>query len=312
MSFSSGFALGDLWFQASDRADDGVLDAFFPAYDKAFILPNEKEGMEGFQSCLALNHGAMHETLSTRHGRFRELVLVAREKRAGTVVGGANFLVLLPQPTSLHEATWTINLNYLFVDPALRGRSLSRKVLSACRRLAGQLVHTEPRTGAIPEGLVFLELNDPFRLTPEQYRIDSEHAGIDQLARLAYWSHMGAKVLDFTYVQPALSAQQGDDDTLAMAVIGSTDGQLSAGLVRNHLERFFAISVLKGSPLDKSPSVRRQMTELGQLTERGKPVRLLDLADPESRLQALLNRADDRPVSLVEALMRMCHDDRGS
>ena len=85
----SCFREADLSIEATDRADNGVLDAFYAAYDKAFVLANEKEELDGFHDCLALNVGGAHERLRARYGPFRELVMVARDN-SGAVVGGAN------------------------------------------------------------------------------------------------------------------------------------------------------------------------------------------------------------------------------
>jgi hypothetical protein len=296
------------WVQASDRADDGVLADFFPVYDAAFVLANEKEGMEGFIDCLALNHGGQHDDLRATCGQFRELVLVVRGAPEGPVLGGANILVLVHQASQATGFDYTLNLNYVFVTPGQRGKHLSRVLLAACQHLAAELVRGQPSpsvSNTPPSGLIFLEINDPFRLTPEQYRIDSEHAGIDQLARLAYWSRMGAKVLNWSYVQPALSADQKDDDTLCLAVIGAPEGHLAASLVLYHLERFFAISVLKGQPVKSNDSAHAQVVRLRRAAGTGAGVTLLGLSERLSRLSYQLRQSLVRPLSLPMALQDM-------
>lgn len=296
-------ASSGLYFEVTDRSDDGVLDAFYPAFDAAFVLDSEKERIEGFVACLALNAGATHQALQERYGPFRELVLVARETPEGQVLGGANFLVLALPAEGSEPARHTLNLNYLFVDPAQRGRGLSRQIMQACSELAATLFKSWRGGDEATEGLMFLEVNDPLRLTPEEYRIDSEHAGIDQVARLSYWARAGAAVLDLAYVQPALSADQQDDDTLALAVIGSHHAALPASTVYRHLERFFAISVLKGAPIDSSPSAQSQLRRLLDATRSGRSVALLDLGAGLPRVaQQVTCSPDDRCNSLPEAL----------
>jgi GNAT superfamily N-acetyltransferase len=295
------FREGDLSIEATDRADDGVLDAFFAAYDTAFVLANEKEEIGGFRDCLALNAGARHEALQARYGPFRELLLVARDDDDGTIVGGANFIVIAQAAQAAHGIGFTVNLNYLFVTPPRRGRRRSRQLLSACRRLAGIVAAAwQPQPAA--RCLVFLEINDPFRLTPEQYRLDSQHAGIDQVARLAYWARMGATVLDWPYVQPALSAQQADDTTLALAVLDAGRAQLPAAVVLWHLERFFAISVLKGAALASSASAQAQVQRLQRDAAAQRELNLLELAHAGANLRAQLQRTRDRPATLTAAL----------
>jgi len=294
------FREGDLSIQATDRADDGVLDAFYAAYDKAFVLANEKEELGGFVDCLALNFGAEHARLRARYGPYRELIMVARDD-SGAVVGGANFIVIQHPTGAAHGIGHTVNLNYLFVAPGQRGKSRSRRLLAACHRLADAAAMSWRGDGAV-KSLFFLEINDPFRLTPEQYRLDSEHAGIDQIARLAYWARMGATLLDWPYVQPALSAEQQDDRTLAYAVLDAGADRLPSALVCWHLERFFAISVLKGVDMQSSPSASRQVRALQRQAATGASLRLLDFGSASEALRTQLNRASGRPPSLQAAL----------
>jgi GNAT superfamily N-acetyltransferase len=294
------FRAADLSIEATDRADDGVLDAFYAAYDKAFVLANEKEELDGFRDCLALNTGAAHEHLRARYGPFRELVMVARDD-GGSVVGGANVIVIAHPTGAPHGVGHTVNLNYLFVAPAQRGKSRSRTLLAACHRLADAIAAAW-RADVGAKSLFFLEINDPFRLTPEQYRLDSEHAGIDQVTRLAYWARMGAMLLDWPYVQPALSAGQHDDRTLAYSALDAGADRLPAALVAWHLERFFAISVLKGADLQSSPSASQQLHALQRLAAAGGTLRLLDISSATDMLRAQLDRSERRPSSLRAAL----------
>jgi GNAT superfamily N-acetyltransferase len=294
------FREADLSIDATDRADDGVLDAFFAAYDKAFVLANEKEEIGGFRDCLALNAGATHQRLRARYGPFREVVLVARGD-AGSIVGGANFIVIQHAADAGHGIGFSVNLNYLFVAPEQRGKSRSRTLLAACRRLA-RTIADEWRKDTASRGLFFLEINDPFRLTPEQYKLDSDHAGIDQVARLAYWARMGTKVLDWPYVQPALSAEQQDDLTLTLGVLDADRGDLPASLLQWHLERFFAVSVLKGAPLHGSASAQRQVQRLQRAASGGYGVALLELTAALEQLPAQLSRRAERPPNLQAAL----------
>jgi GNAT superfamily N-acetyltransferase len=301
LPFMPAFECGGLHYEVTDRPD-AVLDAFYPAFDRAFVLDSEKERKDGFVDCLQLNSGPMHQALQERYGPFRELVLIARETPGGAVVGGANFLVVGLPAEGDAPARHTVNLNYLFVDPEQRGRGLSRRILQVCSALSAWLAESW-HGAAAADGLVFLELNDPLRLTPEDYRRDSEHAGIDQVARLAYWARAGAAILDLDYVQPALSAEQQDDETLALAVIGSHDKALPARMVQRHLERFFAISVLKGAPLDSSPSAARQLRGLLDAVKGGRPVNLLNLGDGLPRIaRQVTERPADRCSSLPKAL----------
>ncbi len=242
-AIQTGARAGTLRVRASTR-DDAVFARFFDAYDRAFVLPDEKEGREGFVECLALNHGPAQACLLERYGPFREWVLVA--ERDGGVVGGANFICHLVAGHGGGGAL-AMNLNYVFVAPGHRGRGHLRDMVAACRRLArmsfsGDGVDTLPL-------LVFIELNDPLLMSAADYALDSAIAGVDQFDRVAIWARLGARILDFPYRQPPLSAGQGADEGLMLGVLGAPGETLDACLLGGHLERFFAISVLKdGDP----------------------------------------------------------------
>ena len=66
------------------------------------------------------------------------------------------------------------------------------------------------------------------------------------MTRIRLWTGLGAKIIDFPYVQPPLSARQSPDGSLLYAVLGAESEPLDACLLHAHLCRFFGISVLKG------------------------------------------------------------------
>src|SRR5690606_33167072 len=92
---------------------------------------------------------------------------------------------------------------------------------------------------------LFVELNDPLLMDARAYALDSEVAGIDQFDRVAVWARLGARILDFDYVQPPLSPGQSADTGLMLGVVDPPAPRLDACILGGHLERFFAISVLK-------------------------------------------------------------------
>jgi hypothetical protein len=108
-------------------------------------------------------------------------------------------------------------------------------------------------------------------------------------------------------VQPALSSGQHDDRTLAYAVLDAGTDSLPASLVLWHLERFFAISVLKGADLPSSPSAWHQLNALQRLAAAGAMLPLLAFDGAAETLRGQLARSRDRPPSLRAALGG--HDD---
>lgn len=224
---------------ATDDPASPVLARFFAGYDKAFVLPDEREELEGFIACLAINRSHRHA-----FGRTHSEIVAVIEDDSGTMLAGTNFLAT---STSCAQdgPPATIALNYVFVEAAARGRGLLRKTLDAVRQLAVGTLGLPP--GRNPPA-IFIEQNDPVRMSPEDYAADSAHSGTDQIDRMAIWAKVGARIVDFPYVQPPLSELQHPDDSLVYAAIGYPEDTVDAGLLRDHLESFFAISVRKGQP----------------------------------------------------------------
>jgi GNAT superfamily N-acetyltransferase len=288
-----------LWaIRASDRVDDGVLDAFWPVYDQAFVLPGEKEERSGFEACLRLNAGHESDVLRERWGPFVELVLVAQDAGSGEVIGGANAL-LAAQPAGSPFA-YSIALNYLFLDRRSRGRGASHRLLDALREAAAAAAARVGLPGDRAP-IVFVELNDPFRLSAADYALDSSIAGIDQIDRLAVWARHGARILAFDYCQPALSAEQEDDPTLVLGVLGVDAPDLDAGVLAAHLDRFFAISVEKGRPRPVDGAAHRQLQALGgsgePLVQDVERIELIPLQGAIERLRLLRQYADPAQVT---------------
>lgn len=274
--FEGGRA-GPLRIEAS-TGPGAVFDRFFAAYDRAFVLPAEKEDRSGFLRCLALNRDPARARLAARHGPYVEWVLVARGGDDG-VVGGANFLChALPGRDG--DAVLAMNLNYVFVAPAHRGRGHLRGLVAASRRLARM---SFAAADALPLYL-FIELNDPLLMDASAYALDSAVAGIDQFDRVAVWARLGARILDFAYLQPPLSPGQPADTGLMLGLVDPPQPQLDACVLGGHLERFFAISVLKDGDPHADPATAAQLEACAARCEARQAIPLLD---PRPRLDAL-------------------------
>lgn len=294
-------ATGDgLRLELTTRYGSRVFDQFFDAYDKAFVLPAEKEERSGFQAALDLNHGEPYQRLSRRFGPFREVCLTVHDGEQ--FVGGANFFATIcsaadgtPAPTS--------SLNYIFVEQGTRGKGYLKRIITAIQALVPCLFKADE---PLAQGLMFVEQNDPFRMTPEQYGLDTKVSGIDQFDRLSIWGRAGARIVDHVYVQPPLSADQEADDTLALSVIGASGAGISACVLRDHLVRFFAISVLKGiEELDEDGALA-QLQSLSTRCAADQEVGLFDQLPMLTEANAFGEKfdfwIDDRPLSLVTAL----------
>ena len=249
---------GGLRFLASPDPNSILLDQFFEGYDRCFVLRDEREELEGFRKCLALN-----QTHRNAFGRTScELVAVIVDEE-GDPWGGASFLTTTVDPRHRHPPA-TIALSYVYVEESFRGRSLLRPILAAVKTLGLASVELNA-TG--PSPAIFIEQNDPLRLSAEEYRTDSRHSGLDQVDRLAMSARLGSRLVDFPYVQPALSEAQEADDSLIYAVIDFPGKVIPPRLLRDHLESFFGISVLKGEPERNSGVAAAQVAALSDRIE---------------------------------------------
>jgi len=272
--------LGDgLLVQGTERPNSPILARFFEGYDRAFVLPNEREELEGFAACLALNPECRH-----RFGRVhRELVLVVNERESGRLLGGANFLATGMGARPNHPPV-AVALNYVFVESAARGRGLARRILGAVAMLANRAVE---QTDETLWPAIFIEQNDPLKMSDADYAADTAHAGIDQIDRLQIWSRLGARLVDFPYVQPALSAEQRSDAGLAYAAVDFPAAHMDAAYLHDHLESFFGISVLKGKDPAQDGVAEAQLACLRAMAQAGQTIDLLALGDTLTRLRAL-------------------------
>jgi GNAT superfamily N-acetyltransferase len=263
----AGRETGALDVRLSDDPEWDRLSAFYDAYDRAFVLADEKETLAGFKACLALNHGAAHRELSQRYGPFRELVALALDTD-GAVAGGANFIAFRDGPRV------TTNLNYIFVEAGCRRRGVFRALIGVVQREARRAAGAEPDA----ELRIFIEMNDPLRMDPEAYALDSRHTGLDQFDRLRIWDRLGARLVDFDYRQPALSSGQAAEEGLLYGVLGAPEARtIDPCLLEAHLARFFSISVLKGRDARAEPVGGAQLDWLAERCRQGEGVALLPI-----------------------------------
>ncbi|MDN5781372.1 MAG: hypothetical protein L0H23_05015 [Luteimonas sp.] len=263
-----------------DRPADPALDVFHEAYRRAFILPNETEELSGFQACLALNHGHAHARLRAEYGPFVETCVIARDAPGGQMVGGANLIAL--RHDSAGKTVLTANLNYIFVPAPARGQGWFSRLLDAVTAAVPGMLAVAPADAA--RVLVFIEQNDPLRMDPDDYASESTHSGVDQFDRLRIWAARNARVVDFPYVQPALSEDQDPDDSLVYSVMGADGHAIDSCLLASHLRGFFGISVRKGAPLAGDRAATAQLDALAIACRQQASVPLLD---PREALRGL-------------------------
>jgi GNAT superfamily N-acetyltransferase len=266
-----------LW--ATDSSRSAVLEEFFRGYDRAFVLPDEREELAGFRACLELNDTDVAKAFGRTHREY-VVVLTARD---GGRLGGANFLATQMAEGSSGPAV-SVNLNYVYVERAARGRGLLRILIREVSRLSHR-AYDLAEDGLGPA--IFLEQNDPFRLSEQESALDTEHSGTDQLERLAIWARLGARVIDFPYVQPALSLDQQPDDGLIYSALRFPGESIVPQYLHDHLQSFFGFSVLKGRSIESDVSCAQQ---LAALLSRREPLSLLPLGEALARLRSAAER----------------------
>ena len=250
------------------RPDDPNLSRFYSAYDAAFVLPDEKEDLDGFRACLALNEGEAYERLSALFGPYREMAILLTEGANGPVLGAANFIAFAGDGRDP-----TISLSYIFVDAGQRRRGLFGLLMHLVREEARE-AFAWPE-GDVPDPLIFIEMNNPVKMSPEDYALDSAHAGLDQVDRLKIWERRGARLVGMDYRQPPLSDDQGSEDELLLGVLGSGGAEaISACRMLAHMRRFFGVTVLKGRSLETSPVAMAQLTALEAACDRDEAIAL--------------------------------------
>jgi hypothetical protein len=278
----SGFAVA-----ATTSPASSVLREFYDAYDLAFTLASEKEEFAGFAECLALNRGEIYAGLSARVGGFREYAATIRAPVTREFIGGMNFAVFSLAGLKIPQAPYlSINLNYVFINGQARRRGYFRAIIQELAPIVMKLFAASNPTDAEaalqryhmpkPPVYIYIELNDPVRMPKQDYDADTQISGLDQTSRIGIWSRLGAKIIDFPYVQPPLSAKQKADPNLVYAVLGVEGGRLYPSILKAHLERFFTISVLKGRCPGSDPCAAAQLSALSKMSRNFESISLLD------------------------------------
>lgn len=280
-----------------------VMEAFYEAYDRSFVIASEKEDMEGFQTCLALNGGSEYERLSERLGPFRELVLTLSDTEEGAVIGGASLAAFSIAGRGASRVT--ANLSYIFIERAYRRRGEFRRFLLGIQELLPSMFDND-LTVRPERGLIFLEQNDPLEMSAEDYALDSDFTGLDQYDRLRIWQLQGVRLLRLPYAQPALSSDQQPTTGLLYGVICPETAGLDACLLEAHLRSFFTISVLKGRDPMKDPHAGPQLVKLEKLCAQGAQI---DLLDPGPVLEAIAMGVEmPATESFLDLLCRQADD----
>jgi GNAT superfamily N-acetyltransferase len=260
-----------------------TVGQFYDEYVRVFVLPDERESLSGFRDCLRLN-GPDGETIHARFGPSREYVGLLRGP-GNEIAAGLNF-ICFPMPRLGN--VMTCHSNYVFILPAWRGRGLLRRIYQIMENVCREYAAVCGLAGNVTL-ISFGEQNDPFRMTLEAFERDSEATSINQFDRIAVWRRLGARVLAFPYVQPALSLDGDPDTTLFLRILLSNEARqakctrvlpVDPRIIHEHLLRFFAITVLKGRVAPEDVAViTEQLVSLRKYMETDRAVDAVQLPD---------------------------------
>lgn len=195
----------------------------FELYRSIFGNDDEAEDFEGIQRSYRM---VVTPELSERFGPFQQYWIEARQD--GVSVGGVNFTVFKIDAYDLSS----VHINYIFVSPAQRGKGIGRVLLEKVKEVSCA-------------DLFFCEQNSPDRMSSEEIERDLRLSGISATQRIRWWLRRGFRALDMDYIQPPLSEEKSPCTSMTLNVYPWYVRSLSAGLVREHLLRFYYLSVFK-------------------------------------------------------------------
>lgn len=241
-----------------NRKDDQHFSGLYDFYSTFFCLPDETETLDGFEKVLDLN---TDKNLLEKYGKFEEAWFYLRTKENNEMVAGVNFATYFANTDLRRKQDFcgTVHVTYIFVKNEYRNLGLANYLL--------ELVYEYSRKfmGEAGSIVYFCEQNAPEMMSATEYFEDNLCALVDQCDRLIWWDKRGYKRLDFNYVQPPLNPGQNPFNNLTLNVKSPFRSEIIGAIVAFHLERFFAIAVLKGSDPINDATFVEQMKELEKL-----------------------------------------------
>ena len=232
--------------------------SFYRIYADAFPLSDEREPPEAFVEIAALNSRA---DVQARFGPWREIVAGMRLPDSTAPVGGVIFGVTTSPFHVAFGCRSSIQNIYIFVEPAARGRGATAQANDYMEGRALAAFGFDAGAGRIPP-LVFLEVNNPTRMSSAEIDDDTARSGIDPYRRYMFWKRRGFAPLDMHYVQPALRSDASPVRYLDLFCTSGVADAVPAELIIAHLSAFISISVLKGQAAATSPEFVRMSEEL--------------------------------------------------
>lgn len=256
MSERSGPLRGGLSYEEVHPSDSRSFATLYNIYAELFPLADEREPPEAFFEIAALN---TNSAIQRAHGPWREIIASIRPWQGGPVIGGHVFGLTTSRAHADFGCAASVQAMYTFLEPAARGQGaigdMRRYLEAEALRVFG---FPEPRM----RPLIFFEVNNPLRMTAEEIEEDTRRAGLSPFKRYMFWRRNGFRPLAFDYVQPRLRPDAEPVRYLDLFCSAPLDRPVPGALLKNHLNAFVSISVLKGSPASADPEFRQMAAVL--------------------------------------------------
>lgn len=235
---------------SSSAQGDALLQRFYTeSYVQEFPDENERESLENMRTYL-------RKKAEGWYGRNNYHILVARD---GEVLLGGVVCDYLAEPNAGV-------IEFLFIAQTARRRGLGKRLHDETERL----LEADAVTAGYAElAYVIAEMNDP-------YMTDARTDNMNPFERASIWSRWGYCVIDFPYVQPALSVEQGSVSNLCLlAKPHHGIGNLS---IRAHHLRSALHEYMRWAMRITRPDGCREFVTMSAYLQGRDAVPLLDLA----------------------------------
>ncbi|WP_050416351.1 GNAT family N-acetyltransferase [Azoarcus sp. CIB] len=255
----------------ASRAGLAALERFYrERYVAEFPDPDERESLDNMRRYLLLKAQGWY-------GSNNYHIVVA--ELDGEAVGGVVFDYLAMPRAGVIE--------FLFVASDRRASGIGRALLDEAIRL----LRRDARRHDARLAAVVAEMNDPFRrpATPDN---------MDPFRRAAIWGRWGFGVLEFPYVQPALSAGQQPVDGLLL--IMRPFGRVPQSGFRSHWVELVVAEYLRWAMRIEDPAADRDFLAMSDALASHPRVALVPLGryagqDPTDGLVVEVVSSPDRP-----------------
>jgi len=230
-------------------SNEKKLKRFYSSYGKIFTLPEERESYSGFRKIMSFNG---RKDLIAKYGFFEEMIISYTYNQE--VIAAVNFAVY-STPNFIqknYKINGTSHIIYIFVNEKYRKHGLGTKLVLDAEKTAEKI-----SKGNV---LFFIDVNNPLKMSSRQ-KIEDKKAGISEKNRILWWGNRGFRKLHFNFILPPL---EDKPCRYLMLAAKTNKTKIPSDIIREHLERFFSISVLKGKDAETDFYFKREENELNK------------------------------------------------